>query len=71
MAEELKSGCCCANCRMRSLMGPILLITIGIIFLLGQFTRFGFLDLWPVILIVVGAILIGQSLVSRAGHIGS
>ncbi|HKS82465.1 MAG TPA: DUF5668 domain-containing protein [Candidatus Acidoferrales bacterium] len=52
-------------------MGPILLITIGIIFLLGQFTRFGFLDLWPVILIVVGAILIGQSLVSRAGHIGS
>jgi hypothetical protein len=71
MAEEIKSRCGCANCRVRSLMGPILLITIGVIFLVGQYTRFSFMDLWPIILIVIGVVLIGQTLVSRAGHTGS
>ncbi len=70
MAED-KTRCGCTCCRVRSLMGPILLITIGAIFLAGQYTRYGFLDLWPVILVVIGVVLVGQSLASREGHLGS
>jgi hypothetical protein len=70
MAEE-KARCTCAHCRVRMLMAPILLITIGLIFLVGQYSRYGFGDLWPVILIVVGAVLVLQNMASRAGHIGS
>jgi hypothetical protein len=68
LAEEIKTRCGCANCRVRSLMVPILLITIGVIFLVGQYTRYSFLDLWPIVLIVVGVVLVGQSLASREGH---
>jgi hypothetical protein len=56
---------------MRGLMGPIVLITVGVLFLLGTYTRYGFWELWPILLIVIGAVLVGQSLVSREGHIGS
>lgn len=71
MGDEIKGRCTCTHCRVSSLMGPILLITIGVIFLVGQYSRFSFGDLWPIILIVIGAVLIGQSLASRAGHIGT
>jgi len=70
MADE-RIRCTCAHCRMRMLMAPFLLITIGVIFLVGQYSRFGFGDLWPVILIVVGAVLVVQNMASRAGHINS
>lgn len=52
-------------------MGPIVLITVGVLFLVGQYSRYGFWDLWPVILIVMGIVLVAQSLVSREGHLGS
>jgi hypothetical protein len=52
-------------------MGPIVLITIGVLFLTGQYSRYGFFDLWPIILIVIGAVLVAQALVSREGHVGS
>ena len=71
MADEIKKSCGCAHCRTRSLMAPILLITIGVIFLVGQYSRFSFGDLWPIILIVIGVVLMGQNLASRAGHIES
>jgi hypothetical protein len=64
-------SCHCAHCRVRGLMGPIVLITIGVLFLVGEYSRYGFWDLWPILLIVIGAVLVGQSLVSREGHIGS
>jgi hypothetical protein len=63
--------CRCAQCRIRGLMWPVVLITIGVLFLIGQYSRYGFFDLWPVILIVIGAVLVAQALVSREGHIGS
>lgn len=38
-----------------SLMGPILLVTIGIMFLIGQFVpAWGVGRTWPVLLIVIG-----------------
>lgn len=66
-----KTVCRCAHCRIRGLMGPIILITIGALFLAGQYSRYGFFDLWPIILIVVGAVLVVQAMVSREGHVGT
>lgn len=71
MAEEKKLRCPCARCRVHALMAPIMLITIGAVFLVGEFTRYDFGDLWPVLLIVAGIVLLAQSLASRTGHIGS
>jgi hypothetical protein len=48
-------------------MGPVMLITVGAIFLFGEHS----IDkLWPLFLIVPGVILLVQSLASREGHIG-
>jgi cell wall-active antibiotic response 4TMS protein YvqF len=71
MADGTKPACGCARCRMRALMGPILLITIGVIFLLGRFTPYGFEQLWPVILLVAGGVLLAQSSASGSGHMGN
>ena len=49
----------------------ILLITIGVIFLLGRFTPYGFERLWPVILLVTGGVLLAQSSASSSGHMGN
>jgi len=52
-------------------MGPAVLITIGVLFLIGQVGwRHGFWDLWPVILLVIGAIKLAESLASTEGHVG-
>lgn len=69
MAEAGRTICRCAHCRVRGLMGPIVLIAIGVLFLVGQYSRYGFWDLWPVLLIVIGIVLVAQSLVSREGHL--
>jgi hypothetical protein len=71
MADDIKPNCSCARCRTRGLMGPLMLITVGAIFLLGRFTSVGFEKLWPVILVVAGVVLFLQSSSSRAGHTGS
>jgi hypothetical protein len=58
---------------MRALMGPAVVITIGVLFLLQQM-RGGFFDFsntYPVILVVIGAIMLASSLASMEGHISS
>lgn len=62
--------CSCIHCRIRSLVGPIMLITIGVLFLIGELTHYGFGQLWPVLLIVAGIVALIQSTASREGHIG-
>ena len=71
MADANRAHCACAHCRIRGLMGPLILITVGILFLIGQYSRYSFGDLWPVLLIVIGVILVLQSLASKQGHISS
>ncbi len=71
MADETKPKCTCARCRMRGLMGPLMLIAIGAIFLLGRFTSFGFIKLWPLLLVLAGVVLWLQSTASGAGHTGA
>jgi hypothetical protein len=52
-------------------MGPAILVTLGILFLLDQMRGgyFDFRSTWPVILIVIGAISLASSLASADGHI--
>jgi LiaI-LiaF-like transmembrane region len=39
---------------MRAITGPIVLITIGVLFAFDRFTQFRFSQTWPVLLIVFG-----------------
>lgn len=71
MPGPMRVRCSCTQCRTRSLIGPIMIITIGVIFLLGEYTRYGFWELWPVILIVAGVLAVCQAMVSGEGHVGS
>jgi cell wall-active antibiotic response 4TMS protein YvqF len=46
---------------IRSIRGPITLITLGVLFALNNFTRYGFGETWPVLLIVFGLLsLLGR-----------
>ena len=61
--------CQCARCRLNGVMGPVILITLGVLILLSQTGMAEFNRTWPVILIVIGAIKILQSSASTDGHI--
>ena len=63
--------CRCPRCTIRSLMGPAVIVTVGILFLLQQM-RGGYFDFgntYPVILVVIGAILLASALAPMDGHI--
>jgi hypothetical protein len=64
--------CPCRRCTIRSLMGPAILITVGVLFLLAQ-TRggyFSFENTFPVILIVIGLVSLASALAPMDGHVG-
>jgi hypothetical protein len=52
------------------MMGPAILITLGILFLLHQVRggHFDFGNTWPVLLMVIGILLLASSLAPRDGH---
>ena len=65
-----KNRCECKRCRIRRLMGPVVLITIGVLFLLDQTVPgLGFGRLWPVILLAIGGVQLATSLASSEGHV--
>jgi hypothetical protein len=70
MADETKPRCSCARCRVRGLMGPVMLIALGVIFLVGEYTSYNMGQLWPVLLIVAGVVLFAQTVASKDGHTG-
>lgn len=39
---------------LRAVRGPIMLITVGVLFAVGNFTPYGFEQTWPVLIIVAG-----------------
>jgi hypothetical protein len=71
MADDRNPRCPCARCRIKGLMGPIMLITVGVIFLIGEYSHYGMDQLWPLFLIVPGVVLLVQAMASSEGHIGS
>jgi hypothetical protein len=50
---------------LRALRGPLLLITLGVLLLLQQFSVIGFGQTWPILLIVLGAVLLLEMLAGR------
>ena len=46
---------------VRAVKGPIILITIGVLFAVDRFTDFRFSQTWPVLLIVVGLLQLAGS----------
>ncbi len=62
--------CVCEHCRTRKLMGPAMLVTIGVLFLLDNVGRLEFHRTWPAILLVIGVVKLVQSNASSNGHIG-
>jgi hypothetical protein len=66
-----RSGACaCEQCRTRKLMGPAILVTLGVLFLLDSTSHVGFHKTWPAILLVIGVVKLMQSNASSAGHTG-
>jgi hypothetical protein len=63
--------CRCDRCRTNKLMGPAMLVTLGVLFLLDSVGRVGFGRTWPAILLVVGVVKLMQSNASYDGHIGT
>jgi hypothetical protein len=71
MSDRIR--CNCRRCTIRSLMGPAIIITVGVLFLLDQM-RGGYLSFgntFPIILIVIGAVSLASSLAPTDGHVGS
>ena len=53
---------------VRAVTGPIILITIGVLFAFDRFTDFRFSQTWPILLIVIGLLkLIGGGRFGRRG----
>jgi hypothetical protein len=41
-------------------VGPVALITVGVLFMVSEFTRYSFHRTWPIILIAIGIALVAQ-----------
>jgi hypothetical protein len=65
------TGCQCARCRSRRLMGPAMLLTFGLLFLLENVHVADFDRTWPVILLVIGGVKLLQGSASIEGHVPS
>jgi hypothetical protein len=68
--ERTQRTCTCGRCSTRWLMGPSMVLTTGILFLLHSM---GVADLdrtWPAWILVVGIVKLLQSSASSVGHVG-
>jgi hypothetical protein len=63
-------GCNCAYCRIKALFGPVMIITVGVLFLIGRYEPhgYGFNQLWPFLLIVAGIMKVAEAVASKDGH---
>ncbi len=62
------SQCNCGRCRSRGIMGPAVLVTLGVLMLLSEFGTIRFHYTWPVLLIVIGLVKVYQTTTSNEGH---
>jgi len=69
MSDRIR--CACRRCTIRSLMGPAIIITVGLLFLLDQMRggSLSFSNTFPVILIVIGVVSLASALAPMDGHI--
>jgi TM2 domain-containing membrane protein YozV len=62
--------CPCDRCKMRGIMWPTIMVTLGVLFLIDNLHGPGFERTWPLILLAIGAVKLLQSNASDTGHIG-
>ena len=69
MSDRIR--CACRRCTIRGLMGPAVIITVGVLFLLDQMRGgdFSFGNTYPIILIVIGVISLAAAASPAEGHI--
>ena len=53
---------------VRAITGPVILITLGVLFAFDRFTEFRFSQTWPVLLIVVGLLKLAGGRFGRGGR---
>ncbi len=68
--ERSTRTCSCARCRTRWLMGPAMVLTTGVLFLLHTMNIADLDRTWPAWILVVGVVKLMQSSASSAGHSG-
>lgn len=66
-----QTRCHCPSCTIRSLTGPAVVITIGMLFLFHQVQggHFFFGNTWPIIILVIGLVQLASALAPRDGHV--
>jgi len=62
-------ACTCERCRAQCLMGPAILVTVGVVGLIDGFRDVGFFGYAGAILLVVGGVKLFQGTASSEGHI--
>jgi hypothetical protein len=69
MSDRIR--CACSRCTIRGLMGPAIIITVGVLFLLDQVRGgdFSFGNTYPIILIVIGAMSLAAAVAPADGHV--
>jgi hypothetical protein len=60
--------CACPRCRANWYMGPAVLVTLGVLFLLSEFSVARFERTWPILLIVIGLVKVLQWSSPLTGH---
>jgi hypothetical protein len=50
-------------------MGPAVLITLGVLFLIDQYSMWSIGRTWPILLIVIGIVLLARRNASPEGHV--
>ena len=68
--ERARLRCACGRCTTRCLMGPAMVLTTGIVFLLDSLNIAGVDRTWPAWILVVGIVKLLQSSASSEGHVG-
>ena len=68
-AYERNRDCSCERCSRGRIMGGVVLLTLGGLFLLNGFTHIGFHSTWPVLLIMIGVVMVWQHAGSSEGHV--
>lgn len=72
MKYRYNPSCGCARCRAHGFIGPAVLITLGVLFLLDQMTHIPWMEFgrtWPALLIVIGLIMFLQYNAPATGHV--
>lgn len=72
MKYRYNPSCSCPRCRAHGFMGPAVLITLGVLFLLDQMVHIYWMEFgrtWPALLIVIGLIMFLQHNAPATGHV--